>query len=147
MGDFTAPDLVPQLSRKRPRLDEQIAEYRDRASKKHAAVLSESLADAATGAASELSNVPQGEIDTRLENWDAQEGDKAFRDDVAEEAYVDAVYKKKYPGVLRRVGKESLPARASIRARRDSSLVQSHSNPFVGVENVRITLRNRLGPT
>jgi hypothetical protein len=128
MDDFGAPATLPDVSRKRPRYDDQIAEYRDRASKKHAAVLSESLADAADAAASELAATPQGEIDTRLENRDAMEGDKAFRDDIAEEAYVDAVYKKNYPGPLRRVGKESLPARASARASRDSSLVQNHQN-------------------
>ena len=147
MDDFGAPATLPDVSRKRPRYDDQIEEYREHAAKKHAAVLSESLADAADAAASELGQVPQGEIDTRLENWYAKEGDKAFRDDIAEEAYVDAVYKKNQPGPLRRVGKESLPGRASVRAWQDSSLTLSHANPVAGVENARMTLRNRLGPT
>ena len=47
--------------------------------------------------------------------------------EVQEEAYVDAVYKKNQPGPLRRVGKESLPGRASARAWRDSSLNLSHA--------------------
>ena len=51
MDDFGAPATLPAVSRKRPRYDDQIAEYRDRASKKHAAVLSKSLADAANAAA------------------------------------------------------------------------------------------------
>ena len=135
MDDFGAPATLPDVSRKRPRYDDQIAEYRASASKRHADVLSESLADAADAAATELSNAPQGDIDTRLE-----EDTKAFREQVQEHLDELDEERRLYPGPLRRLSRPTAEERKAPVV----TITQAHSNPLAGVENVRMTLRNRL---
>ena len=128
MDDFGAPGTLPQLARKRRRSVDQIAEYRERASKKHADVLSESLADAADAAASELGATPDGEIDTRLENEQARIDDRDFGEYVADHVYDETIKGAQYPGPMRRV--DVSRARERDRARRggDSSLTMHHTN-------------------
>ena len=143
MDDFGAPATLPEVSRKRPRYDDQIAEYRDRASKKHAAVLSKSLADAANAAANELGALSEGEFDARLENHNAAEDEREFQDFGADHADEMDEERRLYPGPLRRLSRPTAEEReAPIVA-----ITQAHSNPVAGVENVRMTLRNRLGRT
>ena len=143
MDDFGAPATLPAVSRKRPRYDDQIVEYRDRASKKHAAVLSESLADAANAAANELGALSEGEFDARLENHNAAEDERAFQDFGDEHADEMDQERRLYPGPLRRLSRPTAEEREAPMV----AITQAHSNPVAGVENVRMTLRNRLGRT
>lgn len=143
MDDFGAPATLPDVSRKRPRYDDQIVEYRDRASKKHAAVLSESLADAADAAASEVGALSEGEFDARLENYNAAEDERSLQD-VGQEHLDDLDEEMRlYPGPLRRLSRST----AEERKPPVVTITQPHSNPLAGVENVRMTLRNRIGRT
>ena len=143
MDDFGAPATLPEVSRKRPRYDDQIAEYRDRASKKHAAVLSKSLADAANAAANELGALSEGEFDARLENHNAAEDEREFQDFGADHADEMDEERRMYPGPLRRLSRPTAEEREAPMV----AITQAHSNPVAGVENVRMTLRNRLGRT
>ena len=143
MDDFGAPATLPEVSRKRPRYDDQIAEYRDRASKKHAAVLSKSLADAANAAANELGALSEGEFDARLENHNAAEDEREFQDFGADHADETDEERRMYPGPLRRLSRPTAEEREAPMV----AITQAHSNPVAGVENVRMTLRNRLGRT
>ena len=143
MDDFGAPATLPEVSRKRPRYDDQIAEYRDRASKKHAAVLSKSLADAANAAANELGALSEGEFDARLENHNAAEDEREFQDFGADHADDMDEERRLYPGPLRRLSRPTAEEREAPMV----AITQAHSNPVAGVENVRMTLRNRLGRT
>jgi hypothetical protein len=127
MDDFGAPATLPAVSRKRPRYDDQIVEYRDRAST----------------AANELGALSEGEFDARLENHNAAEDEREFQDFGADHADDMDEERRLYPGPLRRLSRPTAEEREAPMV----TITQAHSNPVAGVENVRMTLRNRLGRT
>ena len=108
-----------------------------------AAVLSKSLADAANAAANELGALSEGEFDARLENHNAAEDEREFQDFGADHADDMDEERRLYPGPLRRLSRPTAEEREAPMV----AITQAHSNPVAGVENVRMTLRNRLGRT
>ena len=104
---------------------------------------SQSLADAANAAANELGALSEGEFDARLENHNAAEDEREFQDFGADHADDMDEERRLYPGPLRRLSRPTAEEREAPMV----AITQAHSNPVAGVENVRMTLRNRLGRT
>eukprot|EP01043_Picozoa_sp_COSAG02_P018821 COSAG02_NODE_890_length_16155_cov_63.407885_3_plen_92_part_00 len=68
MDDFIPPETVPQLSRKRPRLDDQIEEYRKNAAKRHAEMFANTLAESADSAAVDVASMSDYECCLHFSN-------------------------------------------------------------------------------
>ena len=140
MTDFGPPETLPQMSRKRPRLDDQIAEYRDRAAKRHAEVFAYTLANSADSAANELGTLSRSGEQMRLqEDADARQ-EKYDWEQIQQEQFEEDEYRRSYPGTLQPLRQEDLD-----RSRNDrrQTVQSTHANPLAGVENVRMALQNR----
>ena len=85
----------------------------------------------------------EGEFDARLENHNAAEDEREFQDFGADHADEMDEEQRLYPGPLRRLSRPTAQEREAPMV----TITQAHSNPVAGVENVRMTLRNRLGRT
>ena len=147
MGDFGAPETVPQTSKKRPRLDDQIDEYRKHAAKRHADTFANTLADSADATSTELGTLSRSGERMRLQEDSDMRQEHADWEQIKQEELEVEERRRSYPGTLRQLRQEDLgrvPEGSNYsRIDRPQTVQSSHANPLAGVENVRLTLQNR----
>ena len=147
MGDFIPAETVPQLSRKRPRLDDQIDEYRKNAAKRHAGMFANTLANSADAASAELGTLSRCGEQMRLQEDADMRQERSDYEQIQQEQLEVDERRMSYPGTLkplRRADLGRVPEGSNYSRNDRRQTVQStHANPMTGVENVRMTLQNR----
>ena len=149
MDDFIPPETVPQLSRKRPRLDDQIEEYRKNAAKRHAEMFANTLAESADSAAVDVASMSDYEQQSRMQSYGEQQDILAEIDDDLRTRYDQSEADRTYPGALKALRREDLRRPlwfARSISREDGyrqGVASTHANPLTGVENHKMTLQNR----